>query len=242
VSGFFGKIPSHGDFVTRELPRVFLDSWDRWLQECVAASKSQLGEHWLNIYLTSPIWRFALAPGLCGPAAWAGVLMPSVDRVGRYFPFTIAMPLEPHVNALQVPGSFDSWLDAAEAVALRSLDDDRFDAAAVQAALGAIVEPQLPAPRPEITGGIGTTWSMALFGAASERLAADVAATLLARQTEQASLWWTAPPDTTAILVAGLPEPTSFVTLLTHLRDDAGPAPEPSAPTAEASMHGAAAV
>ena len=30
-----------------------------------------------------PIWRFVLLPGLIGSNGWAGVLMPSVDRVGR---------------------------------------------------------------------------------------------------------------------------------------------------------------
>ena len=93
-AGFFGKLPKHGDFLSRRLPRAFTDPWDRWLQNAIADSREQMAEDWLNIYLTSPIWRFALSPGLCGDNAWAGVLMPSVDRVGRYFPLTLAAPLE----------------------------------------------------------------------------------------------------------------------------------------------------
>jgi len=58
VQGFFGKIPSLGDFVTRDLPREFLDAWDDWLQRSVAESKTALGDAWLNTYLNSPIWRF----------------------------------------------------------------------------------------------------------------------------------------------------------------------------------------
>ena len=226
MSGFFGKIPSHGDFVTRELPRAFLDVWDRWLQECIAASKSRLGERWLDVYLTSPIWRFTLAPGICGASAWAGVLMPSVDRVGRYFPLTIAAPLEADVNALLVPGRMDAWLDAVEAIALHALDDDRFDAGAVQAALAATAEPQLESRRPELTGGIGTAWSIALYGMSSERLAADVAAALVARHAPQFSVWWTGGTDAAAVVVAGLPEPQSFVELMRQLQhtSDAAPA------------------
>ena len=153
--------------------------------------------------------------------------MPSVDRVGRYFPLTIATPLEPDVNTLLVPDGMDAWLDDVEAIALRSLDDDRFDAAAVQAAIAATAKPQLEARRPEVTGGIGTTWSIALYGLSSERLAADVAAALVARQTMQYSVWWTAGADAIAAVVAGLPEPSSFVDLMRQLRhaSDATSAP-----------------
>jgi type VI secretion system protein ImpM len=248
VAGFFGKIPSHGDFVTRELPRAFLDVWDRWLQECIAASKSQLGERWLDVYLTSPLWRFALAAGVCGDSAWAGLLMPSVDRVGRYFPLTIATPLEADVNALLVPGRLDAWLDAAEGIALHSLDDDRFDAGAVQAALAAATEPRLDRRRPELTGGIGTAWSLALYGMSSERVAADIAAALVAQQTAQFSLWWTAGTDATALIVAGLPEPQGFADLMRQLRhaSDAAPAQAAVASTSTATgpsdLQGAAAV
>jgi type VI secretion system protein ImpM len=244
VSGFFGKVPSHGDFVTRELPRAFLDVWDRWLQECIAASKSRLGERWLDVYLTSPIWRFAVGPGICGTSGWAGVLMPSVDRVGRYFPLTIATPLEADVNALLVPGRMDAWLDAVEAVALQSLDDDRFDAGAVQAALASVPEPRLDARRPELTGGIGTAWSIALYGMSSERLAADVAAALVARQAPQFSLWWTAgtDADAAAIVVAGLPEPQSFVELMQQLQNAAVGAPAPAAAPSASDAQGAAAL
>ena len=66
-----------------------MDAWDAWLRECLTASREALGERWLDVYLTSPAWRFACAPGLLGPLASAGVLVPSVDRVGRYFPLTV---------------------------------------------------------------------------------------------------------------------------------------------------------
>jgi len=91
--GFYGKVPGLGDFVSRRLPQAFIDPWDVWLQAAIASSRQQLGEQWLDIYLTSPLWRYALSPGSCGARGWAGVLMPSVDRVGRYFPLTIAVAL-----------------------------------------------------------------------------------------------------------------------------------------------------
>ena len=93
--GAFGKMPALGDFFRLNLPRDFVDAWDGWLQEELAGSRASLGEHWLDCYLVGPLWRFALGPGLCETRAYAGVMMPSVDRVGRYFPLTVATPLPP---------------------------------------------------------------------------------------------------------------------------------------------------
>jgi type VI secretion system protein ImpM len=88
--GFYGKIPARGDFVRNGLPHAFTDPWDRWLQEGIAASQLELGDAWVPAWLEAPIWSFALAPGICGPDAVLGLWMPSVDRVGRHFPLTVA--------------------------------------------------------------------------------------------------------------------------------------------------------
>ena len=88
--GFYGKLPGEGDFVTRRLPWEFTSTWDDWLQQGMQASRAALGERWLELYLSAPIWRFQLAPGICGPLAWRGLFFASVDRVGRYFPLTLA--------------------------------------------------------------------------------------------------------------------------------------------------------
>ncbi len=125
--GFFGKIPQRGDFVGAGLGRDFLDVWDPWLQDAIACSRDQLGEGWLEVYLTAPIWRFALCGGICGDAAWAGVLLPGVDRVGRYFPLTIAAPLPADGNPLQYALLADDWFQRAEEVALAPLADDAPD-------------------------------------------------------------------------------------------------------------------
>lgn len=130
-AGFYGKLPSHGDFLSRRLPRQFIEPWDQWLQGGIAASREQLGAAWLDTFLFSPIWQFTLAPGLCGDDAWAGVLMPSVDKVGRYFPLTLAAK----VPSRQLTALFDpacGWFDALSELALSSLeyefDLQRFDA------------------------------------------------------------------------------------------------------------------
>ncbi|MFC1750629.1 type VI secretion system-associated protein TagF [Pseudomonadota bacterium] len=131
-AGFYGKIPNLGDFVCRRLPkRPFVETWDDWLQNVIAQSKEELGGQWLNIYLTSPIWRFALSEGICGPNPWMGVMIPSVDKVGRYFPLTIAVSLPRHINPLNVTQPMATWLGEAENLALSTLQEnfnfDHFD-------------------------------------------------------------------------------------------------------------------
>jgi len=122
--GFFGKLPTVGDFVSRRLPRNFLDPWDQWLQAAIASSREQLGDAWLDNYLISPIWRFALAAEVAGPLPCGGIMMPSVDRAGRYFPFTLASFLPMNTNLFQVAGNSNAWYEAAEAVALSVLEEE----------------------------------------------------------------------------------------------------------------------
>ena len=152
--GFYGKLPGEGDFVTRRLPWEFTSAWDDWLQQGMLASRDALGERWLELYLSAPIWRFQLAPGVCGPLGWRGVFFASVDRVGRYFPLTLAFVSAPAAPAARPgPGVAPSlaldaarWF-AAEEAALAGLDPalpiDEFERA-----LQALVEPASGTPDP----------------------------------------------------------------------------------------------
>lgn len=122
--GFYGKLPSVGDFVSRRLPQEFILPWDAWLQSSLAASQEVLGEQWLQCYLTSPIWRFALTPGLSGKDSWIGIVMPSVDRVGRYFPLTIACKVTAKASLIQLFLDARDWFEELESVALSALEND----------------------------------------------------------------------------------------------------------------------
>src|ERR1700753_1284599 len=120
--GLFGKLPCNGDFLQRRLPQEFVDVWDAWVRESLAGSRSQLAGRWLEIYLTAPVWRFALARGLCGNDAYAGVFLPSVDRVGRYFPLTVVARWKgDEAIALSSVAGQARWFDAAESLALGAL-------------------------------------------------------------------------------------------------------------------------
>jgi len=92
--GAFGKIPALGDFFRLNLPAGFVQPWDDWLQDGILTARQTLGESWDSAYMSAPLWRFTIPPGLAGSQAVLGVLMASVDRVGRQYPLTIACRYE----------------------------------------------------------------------------------------------------------------------------------------------------
>ncbi len=149
-AGFYGKISSHGDFVSRRLPTDFVSVWDHWLQTVLHGSRAQLGERWLATYLNSPIWRFALAPGVCDDKSWVGIVMPSVDRVGRHFPLTIAAGVAGHMPLLDWLDGSASWYGELETLALSTLDAGA-DFAWFDAAVQAMAAPVVLASEPATT-------------------------------------------------------------------------------------------
>jgi type VI secretion system protein ImpM len=124
TAGWYGKLPCLGDFASRRLSSDFITPWDAWLQRSIAKSRQQLGERWLDIYLTSPMWRFILAPGVCGERACIGVLLPSVDKVGRYFPLTLALALEPSRTDIVRLLAMQPWFAELERIGLTALNVD----------------------------------------------------------------------------------------------------------------------
>jgi len=137
IAGCFGKIPQRGDFVSSNLPRQFVDAWDAFLREFLSSSRTALGDHWLESYLHGPIWRFVFEPAHVFPSSVAGILMPSVDQVGRYFPFTVAAI----IPSIPAAGMNDSWFDRAEDLSLETLDD-AFDPQTLSERLEALGRPE----------------------------------------------------------------------------------------------------
>jgi type VI secretion system protein ImpM len=199
--GFYGKLPSHGDFVSRSVSDAFVDRWDAWLQLSVARSRNDLGEAWLDLFLTSPVWRFAFQGGVIGAAAWAGILMPSVDRVGRYFPLTVVAELPPTADPFVVSVAAVGWFDWVEAVGRRALQQDILDLNALHAELG-VSEQMLGEER--LAGSavaaarIGFPANSALWrfrageGADIGRFYARLASAIAGDALAPLALWWSA--------------------------------------------------
>ncbi|SAK89924.1 hypothetical protein AWB80_06350 [Caballeronia pedi] len=127
IAGWYGKLPSLGDFAARRLSDAFVAPWDAWLAQRVAETQHALGDAWLSLYLTCPVWRFFAMPGAIAPTlgtCWTGVVMASVDRVGRHFPLTVAASLPAAPSTGGEVAALWQWLSAIEGVALAALDFD----------------------------------------------------------------------------------------------------------------------
>jgi type VI secretion system protein ImpM len=221
TAGFYGKLPSHGDFVSRRVSRSFLATWDDWLQKCLARSQQDLGEQWLDAYLTSPIWRFVLSPGACGDQACLGVLVPSVDRVGRYFPLSIVIVVPDGVSPLGLGVSAQDWYERAEQLLLSVLGDGAPD---LETFDGLVKELTLPVTYNEIPSpGVSPipaehSWSLPLqdatdIGNATSRLL-DL---MLTEQYGAHSTWWTDGSDIlppVMLTTASLPLPARYTVML----------------------------
>jgi type VI secretion system ImpM family protein len=84
VPGFFGKLPTFGDFVGRGWSGTLRDRLDSLIQEAITAlAQLSPGREPL---LQWPDLVISTRPGVLGDRALLLVLIPSLDRVGRAFP------------------------------------------------------------------------------------------------------------------------------------------------------------
>lgn len=115
-AGFFGKLPTTGDFVSRGLPDRFRRNWDAWVTRHLAP-RLRDGAGWPAGGL-----RFRLVSG--GRIA-AGVIVPGEDSAGRLFPLSLIL-IGP---SLPAPDGLDPWCDAAALAAKEhGLPDPLWDA------------------------------------------------------------------------------------------------------------------
>lgn len=122
--GWYGKLASLGDFAQRRLPSPWLATCDAWLSSAMRIGQERLGERWLDVYLTAPVLRFAWAPGVVDAQWWFGLLMPSCDSVGRYFPLLIAQARARAPEDRVALDHLELWFEHLARAAVRTLDND----------------------------------------------------------------------------------------------------------------------
>lgn len=194
-AGLYGKAPGHGDFLCRGLPGTFVAPWDNWLGGWLAYGRHEIGDAFERAFLTSPVWRFLLAPGLCGPQGWAGVLLPSHDKVGRCFPLTIALPVPVEDDMVRL---LDEWAHGFSLMeeAGRALRDGNMPFEPVVARLHELERsaPLPPPYRPPNStlrrGGEARARRVAVDELVSTILARDLLAAQFADAATPHSLWW----------------------------------------------------
>ena len=240
VPGWYGKLAALGDFAQRRLPAGFVRANDAWLAHVMSQSRAQLGAGWLERYLQAPVWRFAWAPGMggvgttCTPAPWwFGVLMPSCDKVGRYFPLLVAQARAHAPHGAAALAHLDAWWGHLSHAATQTLTDgasvDAFEAALHAAprwpqpqrdtatAGPAPLTPLMSLmPLPPLTSLTPLTTLTPLTPLPVPPLD-SLGADLLSAQRRAGSLWWCPGDATHAATVRalpGLPQARDFAELL----------------------------
>ena len=155
---------------------------------------------------------FACAAGVCGAGPVAGVLLPSVDKVGRHFPLVAAAVPDRPAHPLRLRREAAIWYAEAEIVALDLLEER----VTLEAALATLarIGPPAPAPGepPDLTRGVHLD-----LGEAEDDTATAALVEALALASPDLTLWWTeGSPAVEASLLAcaGLPRPDGFAAML----------------------------
>jgi type VI secretion system protein ImpM len=222
--GWYGKLPGLGDFVMRQLPEEFVKPWDTWLQEGMLQGKSNYGEQWEEHYLTFPIWRFLLGKSLLNDSMWMGLLMPSADRVGRLFPFTVAVELPRGMVSATAISTIDQELDALQTLVTKLLEDDaidQFELALAELSFGKPADPHAEQSEPDGLGLFDLErphQSMPLSSSNNlQGLMSSLALRELFHRGMARSIWWVAPNGEGNGIVRASPsglDPSLFVDLV----------------------------
>jgi type VI secretion system protein ImpM len=215
--GLFGKLQTKRDFVTVDLPRNVVTAWEEWIQKALARSQESLGDDWLATYLSAPLWRFRIGREIAG-CEIAGVMMPSVDGVGRKFPLMVACCAEDDETFDQPESArSEAWYAAVEDYLLNLLDAEPTYEEAIEALRNLPSYPSA-APAQDIPVNAADWGYAAACDAASLPAAlARLRELEQARLLQKTSLWWTiggADWTAAAFICSGMPSEVAFTAML----------------------------
>jgi len=146
--GWFGKLPSRGDFVGAGGPPALFAAWRDWCRPGLAAV-ARGGGPAEDAFLTAPFRRLAVSAGVFGPHGALGVACPGADRAGRLFPLFVAAERRDldaaDEAALEAAlAAAEDWAEIVETALLGALDP----AASPEALSRAL--PPAPGPGPVV--------------------------------------------------------------------------------------------
>lgn len=237
--GYYGKLPAYGDFIQKRLAQDFINVWHEWLQSGMLAAREREPDNWLSYYLNCPAWCFVLSAGICGEQAVTGVTIPSVDKVGRYFNFTLACMLPQDAEATSFAAQNPPWFTALRDLALAALDEE-MEQPAIESAIsaqGLELEYQSPsslrfesdAEQLRVVYPHSTSISVQLPGLLHNLIQNRVHQNNGLNQNgeDQYGLWWhngSSQVSSQSLICTGMPSSSAYLKLL--MDEDVLPAPE----------------
>lgn len=84
----FGKHPAFGDFLSHGLSTEACTILEQWLDDVLPTLKTGFGADWDVAWASAAPLKFWLTADLLGKPV-AGLFLPSMDRVGRKYPFIL---------------------------------------------------------------------------------------------------------------------------------------------------------
>ncbi|MFN3986963.1 MAG: type VI secretion system-associated protein TagF [Rhodocyclaceae bacterium] len=120
--GWFGKLPSVGDFASRGIPQALRETVHHWIASGMATLAEQQPEDWREAYLVSPVWHFVVNAGVWDSPALIGCIAPSIDKVGRCSPLLALRAFDGRrVREVLPPAS--EWLYRVDALLRRVIGE-----------------------------------------------------------------------------------------------------------------------
>lgn len=129
---WFGKLPCVGDFCSHNMSTALREALDDWLSEAMQLGQETHGDAWTRAYFQTPMHGFVLGkqalPELDGSLA-VGVVMPSVDKAGRAFPFVLLEQLQAQNNVDERCAEIDQqvlneWFSLAYGMCAAAMNDE----------------------------------------------------------------------------------------------------------------------
>ncbi|MFB4355451.1 type VI secretion system-associated protein TagF [Pantoea sp. BS_4] len=152
--GWFGKLPSTGDFIHHRLTELVITPWNHWFQQGLIHWHQQDAAVSAD-FLRAPVWNFVLPITPTRQQVQMGCLLPSCDRVGRAWPLLalLSFPLSQwHPAQLTISGDWYQELGATLLNAVtHGLSPDQLDQH-IQALAPLMVPVQQPSDIMDVIG------------------------------------------------------------------------------------------
>lgn len=124
---WFGKLPCVGDFCSHNMSACLLSALDDWLSTAMQSGLDSHGSEWTRAYFETPmhgfLWGRNTLPSL-GESLVVGVIMPSVDKAGRAFPFVLLEQLDSGVGDDFPCAALEHWFSHAHALCAEALNEE----------------------------------------------------------------------------------------------------------------------